>query len=196
MRKNPKEIIKKIYECLEQEPELSLSRLSRKARIDLRTLTRYLDLITWIKSQPYVFERKGKRGARIFCLTSKPETELELVRRPYAVAAGREKIRMMIDFLTLSSKIQGTAEQTFERFTQRCVEEFYRWNKMILNAIPVAAIYFACRKFKLPLTLEEIVDACRKVHIDTYKEEIEFSYHILKDLADKGRWHFFLHIYF
>jgi hypothetical protein len=180
LRKSPLEIIQRIYESLESRTELNISGLSKKSRINRRTVTAYLDLIKWVKTKPYIFERQGKRGARIFSLRFTLKKTKEFAQPPLETTRGLSyalaQFARITDVLELPKEASEEALNIYSKYVKELFFECEKLEKSLAETMVAATIYYVCRKHPDLPSLGRIAHAFRIVD-----KEIEPSFKALDE---------------
>jgi len=180
LRKSPLEITRRIYESLEARKELNISRLSKKSRINRRTALAYLDLIRWVKTKPYIFERGGKQGARIFSLRFTLGKTKEFVQSPAKVTRGLSyalaQFARITDVLELPKEVSEEALDIYSKYVKELFFECEKIEKSLAENMVAATIYYVCRKHPGLPSLGRIGQALRIM-----EEEIEPSFRGLEE---------------
>jgi len=165
VKRRPSEILimEKIYEYLMRRPESSISRISTDCGMNRRTVTKYLELFSWVKNRSRISEHKGKRGARVFSIDySLKQSErmnlLKMYYEDYSYVASQ--IRKIASILNLPRKTLETALDAYVDLVAEGLMNCEEHKEVFREDMPAASVYLACRMCKTPRTLQEIAKSC------------------------------------
>lgn len=185
MRRDPVELIQRIYEYLERKPHATVSGLSKDIGINRRTAKKYLKLLVWIGTRPYVVETYY-HGARHFILSSftrknkeySPMTVLSPMSGifQFSIDHALGKIQKIASSLNLSHDTFERALDIYSKHVRHLLNQLTHFRWILINDMAAASVYLACQICKTPRTLQEIAETS-----DIKKEDIESSYRILEE---------------
>jgi len=149
----PQEFVEKICHHLENHPEgVSINRVHEELNMPRRTVREYLELLTWMGKKKPIYERRGKRGARIFSTqrlaVRETQTENSLIILKRSSLELLENIYTVITHCAAS----GYIAKGFGR-TTLAIEEKDAQLVIIAEDSPseiVSYLVIECEKFNVP----------------------------------------------
>lgn len=184
-----------IQAYLEARSEANISQVSRDLGINRRTAAKCLELIKFIHSRFSIYERSGKRGARVFSVWNKKtaykfkyKDSLKMVYERLSknefeniIASVLNEMFRIGNSLELPKKVLERAFYLYRDLTTDAFRRRAITARILVEDMLPAVIYLVCQECKLDLTFDEVAQISY-----VPKERIERIYGFLEKALQGG----------
>jgi large subunit ribosomal protein L7Ae len=161
VKKDPFALIKRIYEYIENNPQKNVTEISKELNIHRTTVSKYLNLLLWLRNTNPVYEIRGSRGARNFYTkkirTMKARQKLDVTIEYTKIIMplmSQYTITMTYGLLACVSQ-KGSLAKGVNETTKACVEKKAKFVVLSIDVKPIEVIMhlpLLCKARNIPFS--------------------------------------------